>query len=93
MADDASAAAQAAVAAAEAAAALGTSQAQLAYQLSQGILQQGQFEELPVLVGLVGTVLSESMAAYSAVAPAAKAAEARVKALLAQAQADLRSKP
>lgn len=90
MADDASAAVQAAIAAAEAAAVQGTTQAQLAYQLSQGILEEGQFEELPVLVGLVGTVLAESMTAYSAVAPAAKQAEARVKALLAQAQARLR---
>jgi hypothetical protein len=93
MADDASAAVQAAIAAAEAAAARGTTQAQLAYQLSQGILQEGQFEELPVLVGLTGTVLAESMAAYTAVAPAAKAADARVKELLAQAQARLRRKP
>jgi hypothetical protein len=56
----------AALTAAQAAAARGVSQAQLAYQLSERILKDGQFEVMPALVTLVGTVITEGLAAYAA---------------------------
>lgn len=92
MPEDPSAVAAAAVAAAEAAAAQGDAVAEAAYQLSKQILEDGQFELLPALTALVAEGIAAGLAAYSAVAPAAQAANAQAQALYQQYVDELRRK-